>query len=91
MDNFEIIKELGAGSFGKVFKARRKCDNTLYAIKKVSLLGLNKKERQNALNEVRILASIENSSVVGYKEAFYEEGSNSLCIVLEFADGGDLL
>ena len=91
MENFEIIKELGSGSFGKVYKARRKRDQTLYAIKKVSLLGLNLKERQNALNEVRILASIDNSSVVGYKEAFFEEETNSLCIVLEFADGGDLM
>lgn len=91
MENFQIIKELGAGSFGKVYKAMRKCDQKLYAIKKVSLLGLNLKERQNALNEVRILASIENSSVVGYKESFYEESTNSLCIVLEFADGGDLM
>ena len=91
MENFEIIKELGSGSFGKVFKAKRKCDQKLYAIKKVSLLGLNTKERQNALNEVRILASVDNSSVIAYKEAFFEQATNSLCIVLEFADGGDLM
>jgi NIMA (never in mitosis gene a)-related kinase len=28
--------------------------------------------------------------VIGYKEAFYDESSESLCIVMEFADGGDL-
>ena len=49
------------------------------------------KERQNALNEVRILASIEHENVIGYKEAFFEEDSKCLCIVLEYADGGDLM
>jgi NIMA (never in mitosis gene a)-related kinase 1/4/5 len=42
------------------------------------------------LNEVRILASINNSSIVAYKEAFFEDSSSSLCLVMEFADDGDL-
>lgn len=42
------------------------------------------------MNEVRILASIENPNIIAYKEAFFDEDSSSLCIVMEFADGGDL-
>ncbi len=29
-------------------------------------------------------------NVIGYKEAFFDEESQTLCIVMEFADGGDL-
>jgi NIMA (never in mitosis gene a)-related kinase 1/4/5 len=32
--------------------------------------SLSTRERQNALNEVRILASIEHPNIVAYKEAF---------------------
>jgi NIMA (never in mitosis gene a)-related kinase len=39
---------------------------------------------------VRILASIEHPNIVAYKEAFFEEMTQTLCIVMEFADGGDL-
>lgn len=39
---------------------------------------------------MRILASIENSYVIGYKEAFFDDLSSSLCIVMDFADAGDL-
>ena len=42
------------------------------------------------MNEVRILASIEHPNIISYKDAFFEEASQSLCIVMEFADGGDL-
>jgi len=28
--------------------------------------------------------------VVAYKEAFFEESSQTLCIVMEYADGGDI-
>jgi NIMA (never in mitosis gene a)-related kinase 1/4/5 len=34
---------------------------------------LSVKEKENALNEVRILASISHPNVVGYKEAFFQD------------------
>lgn len=41
------------------------------------------------MNEIRILASINHPHVIGYKEAFFNE--NTLCIVMEHANEGDLL
>ena len=52
---------------------------------------LTEKEKSNALNEVRILASINHPNVISYKESFFEDKSSTLCIVMEYADGGDLL
>lgn len=51
---------------------------------------MSRKEREAALNEVRILASVEHKNVIGYKEAFFEEEEGKLCIVMEIADSGDL-
>jgi NIMA (never in mitosis gene a)-related kinase len=53
-------------------------------------MKLNDKEKDNALNEVRILASIEHPNIAAYKEAFLEESTSTLCIVMEYADGGDV-
>ena len=53
-------------------------------------MKLSEKEKENALNEVRILASINHQNIAGYKEAFFEEATQSLCIVMEYCDGGDL-
>ena len=44
----------------------------------------------NCLNEVRILASIEDPYVVSYKDSFYDELTKTFCIVTEFLEGGDL-
>ena len=62
----------------------------MYALKKVKMAGLSQKEKENALNEVRILASINSPTIVAYKEAFFEDQSTSLCIVMEYANSGDL-
>jgi len=49
-----------------------------YALKKVKLMNLSEKEKENALNEVRILASVRNANIIGYKEVFIEKATNSL-------------
>jgi len=42
------------------------------------------------LNEVRILASVQHPNIISYKECFLEEEPPALCIIMEYADGGDL-
>ena len=90
MNGFEILKKIGNGTFSVVYKVRRKLDNNIYALKKVKLFKLREKEKQAALNEVRILASIKSPFIISYKEAFIEESDKSLCIVMEYADDRDL-
>jgi NIMA (never in mitosis gene a)-related kinase len=90
MNGFELISKLGDGSYSVVYKVKRKADSKIYALKKVKLKNLSEKEKLNALNEVRILASIKSAFVISYKEAFIDETDPSLCIVMEYADKGDL-
>ena len=90
MNDFKIISKLGEGAYSTVYKVKRNIDNNIYALKKVKLLNLSEKEKQNSLNEVRLLASIKSNFVISYKEAFFDEKDSTLGIVMEFADGGDL-
>ena len=90
LSDFKKEKVIGKGSFGSVYLVRRLEDNKIYALKTVILDKLNKKEQENSVNEVRILASIQNPFVIGYKEAFWDDNNNTLNIVMEYADDGDL-
>lgn len=90
IDDFEVLESLGKGVYSTVYKVRRLSDYCIYALKKVQLGRLNDKEKLNALNEVRILASIEHPNIIEYKEAFIDEPSSNLCIVMEYGDNGDL-
>jgi NIMA (never in mitosis gene a)-related kinase len=87
LNDFEIIKRLGniflfclyvilgEGAYSSVYHVRRIKDNEIYALKKVRMMKLSDKEKENALNEVRILASISHPNIVAYKEAFIDEPS----------------
>ena len=61
-----------------MYKVKRLTDNQEYALKRVRLGNLNDKEKENALNEIRILASIRSPNVICYKEALWETHINSL-------------
>ena len=90
INDFQIISKLGEGTYSTVFKVKRNKDNMIYALKKVKLLNLSEKEKENSLNEVRLLANIKSNFVISYKDAFFDEKDNTLNILLEFADRGDL-
>ena len=73
-----MISKLGEGGFSTVFKARRIEDGQMYAIKRVKLGTVAHKDKENAINEVRILSFIKHPNVVAYKEAFIDNDSQSL-------------
>eukprot|EP00347_Sterkiella_histriomuscorum_P008758 403343866 len=71
-------------------KKGKKIDYRIQQFTKVKMLALKEKEKQNSLNEVRILASITHPNIIAYKEAFIEDSSSTLCLVMEYANDGDL-
>jgi NIMA (never in mitosis gene a)-related kinase len=90
MNDFMILSKIGEGAYSEVYKVKRVSDQQLYALKKVKMGSLSTKEKENALNEVRILASIHHETIIGYKEAFFEDSTSCLCLVMDFADDQDL-
>ena len=90
LSDFEILKKIGKGSFGSVYLVKRKKDAKIYALKSVILSNLPKSQQESSVNEVRILASVHHQNVISYKEAFWDDNTSSLNIVMEYADDGDL-
>ncbi|MCQ2819998.1 MAG: serine/threonine-protein kinase Nek, partial [archaeon] len=90
LNNFETIQELGKGSFGVVLLVKRLADQKIYALKQVKINNLSDKEKQNSLNEIRFLSSIQHKNIISYKECFFDDPTETLNIVLEYADDGDL-
>ncbi|GAQ78227.1 Serine/threonine protein kinase [Klebsormidium nitens] len=85
---FEVLKFLGKGSYGSVHKVKRFSDGNTYAIKESNVKNMAQEEKMDAVNEIRLLASVRHDNVIQYHEAFIDGGK--LCIVMEFAEHGDL-
>eukprot|EP00877_Chromochloris_zofingiensis_P014370 jgi/Chrzof1/9187/Cz03g39050.t1 len=85
---FKVIKALGRGSYGTVYKVQRQADGQVYAMKETDIGRMGQQERMDAVNEIRLLGSLQNPNVVRHHETFL--AGNKLCIVMEFAPAGDL-
>jgi serine/threonine protein kinase len=70
LNDFRIMESIGKGSFASVYKVVRKSDNKVYAMKRVKINKMSKKEISDALNEIRFLSSIRQKNIVGFLEAF---------------------
>ena len=90
LSDFKIGRLLGKGSFGVVILVQRIIDGQIYAMKQVRINQLPEKEKKNSLNEIRILASLSHKNIIAYKDAFFDENSKTLNIVMEYADNGDM-
>ena len=90
LNDFIIGKFLGKGAFGSVCLVTRKADKKIYAMKSINIGKLDQNQREASLNEIRILASLNHPNIIGYKEAFYDENSRTLNIIMEYADDGDI-
>ena len=88
MKDFEVLNKLGQGSFGTVFKVRRKVDKNYYVMKMINISQMDRRGQQESVNEVKILASLDFPYIVKYFDSFIE--NKTLHIVMEYCDKGDL-
>jgi serine/threonine protein kinase len=65
-----VLKALGKGSYGTVYKVQRLEDGGVYAMKETDLGRMGPKERQDAVNEIRVLGSMNHPNVVRHHETF---------------------
>jgi len=89
VDDFDFLKVIGRGSFGKVMLVRKKQQKEIYAMKilrkdmivKENMVGHTKAEKD-------ILQQIRHPFIVGLKYAF--QTKEKLYLVLDFLAGGEL-
>ena len=89
---FEIVKELGKGAFGEVYKVKNKKTNKISAMKKSLKSDLNYDDTKYFLSEVIALASMKHPALLtldGFKFPGKGEGNGSL-ILTDFLEGGGL-
>ena len=63
-------------------------DRKLYVMKVIDVSKMDRKQKEEALNEVHVLKAMRHPYIVTYRESFMNK--SCLCIVMDYADGGDM-
>uniref|UniRef100_H2YHW0 cAMP-dependent protein kinase n=1 Tax=Ciona savignyi TaxID=51511 RepID=H2YHW0_CIOSA len=89
LDDFERLKTLGTGSFGRVILVKRKENTSFYAMKILDKQKVVKlKQVEHTLNEKKILQAINFPFLV--KMDFSFKDNSNLYMVLEYVIGGEM-
>jgi NIMA (never in mitosis gene a)-related kinase 1/4/5 len=88
MEKYRKLKVIGKGSFGFAVLVQSVADRQTYVMKIIDVSKMDRKQREDAINEVHVLKAMRHPYIITYKESFMDK--RCLCIVMDYADGGDL-
>lgn len=89
ISDFELLKVLGRGAFGKVMQVRKKDGGQVFAmkiLKKAAIIGRNQVEHTKA--ERKILETLQHPFLMTLRFAF--QSKEKLYLVLDYYQGGEL-
>ncbi|XP_032448456.1 serine/threonine-protein kinase Sgk2 isoform X3 [Lynx canadensis] len=88
--DFDFLKVIGKGSYGKVLLAKRKSDGMFYAVKVLQKKSILQKKEQNHIMAERsvLLKSVQHPFLVGLRYSF--QTPEKLYFVLDYVNGGEL-
>ena len=87
--DFEVLKPISRGAYGRVYLARKRATGDLYAVKVMRKADLVRKNAvAGVVTERDILAASNNPFVVRFYWAF--TSPTAVYLVMEYAAGGDL-
>ncbi|KXJ28930.1 serine/threonine-protein kinase 36 [Exaiptasia diaphana] len=85
MENYHVLHLIGEGSFGKVYKGRRKYSGQIVAMKFIPKTGRSEKELKNLQREIDIMRSLDHENIIRLLDSF--ETPKEVCVVTDYAEG----
>ena len=85
MENYHVLEMCGEGSFGKVYKGRKRGSLQTVALKFIQKHGKSEKELLKLRTEIRIQRALKHENIILMLDSF--ETDTDIVLVTEFAQG----
>ncbi|XP_061481256.1 serine/threonine-protein kinase Nek2 [Rhineura floridana] len=89
-EDYEVLLTIGAGSYGRCQKVRRRADGKVLVWKELDYGSMTESEKQMLVSEVNLLRELKHPNIVRYYDRIIDRTNTTLYIVMEYCEGGDL-
>jgi NIMA (never in mitosis gene a)-related kinase len=88
MDQYNVVREIGHGAFGRALLVKSIKTGDLKVVKEMNLAAMTPENRKKASSEAEILSSLKHTNIIRYRNC--TQVKSKLFILMDYADGGDL-
>ncbi|XP_064517262.1 serine/threonine-protein kinase 36 isoform X5 [Pseudopipra pipra] len=85
MERYHVLEMIGEGSFGRVYKGRRKHSAQVVALKFIPKVGRSEKELKNLQREIEIMRGLHHPNIIQMLDSF--ETDKEVVVVTDYAEG----
>ncbi|NWS58962.1 STK36 kinase, partial [Chunga burmeisteri] len=85
MEKYHVLEMIGEGSFGRVYKGRRKHSAQVVALKFIPKMGRSEKELKNLQREIEIMRGLRHPNIIQMLDSF--ETDKEVVVVTDYAEG----
>ncbi|XP_071499914.1 serine/threonine-protein kinase 36-like [Diadema antillarum] len=85
MENYHVLELIGEGSFGKVYRGRKKYTGKIVALKFIPKLGRSDKELDSLRKEIEIMKGMHHPNIIEMLDTF--ETDKDVVAVTDYAEG----
>ncbi|KAM7096896.1 serine/threonine-protein kinase 36 isoform 3-T4 [Ciconia maguari] len=85
MEKYHVLEMIGEGSFGRVYKGRRKHSAQVVALKFIPKVGRSEKELKNLQREIEIMRGLHHPNIIQMLDSF--ETDKEVVVVTDYAEG----
>ena len=86
---YETIKNLGQGGYGRVLQVKSKSDHKYYAIKEIIIKDEMKDKIKDIQKEIDILSKFNSNNIIKYYDSYLDK--DKFYILMEYCDGLNLI
>ncbi|CAJ1064104.1 serine/threonine-protein kinase 36 isoform X2 [Xyrichtys novacula] len=85
MNSYNVLEMVGEGSFGRVYKGRKRHTGQVVAMKFMPKTGRSEKELRSLKREIEIMRNLQHPNIVQMYDSF--ETETEVVVVTEYAEG----
>ena len=82
---YHVLQLIGAGSFGQVYKGRKKGTKEVVALKFMSKMNRQEHELTNIRREIEVMHTLDHPNIIRLLD--WHETEEGFCVVTELAEG----